>query len=71
MSIKLKFIESYLVQTEQEADQLVLDQKDSISYTVVAHTITKKVKKEVEYYVVKITKEYNDEKSIVDSFEVM
>ena len=70
-AIKLKFIETYLVQTEQDADQLVLDEKDSIAYTVIAHTVTKKIKKEVEYYIVKITKEYSDEKTIIDSFEIM
>jgi hypothetical protein len=65
-AINLKFIETYLTNSEDEAEQLVLDIKKSNGYTVIAHTITKKVKKEMEYYIVKITKEYNSEKELLD-----
>lgn len=62
----LKFIETYLTNSEDEAEQLVLDIKKSNGYIVTAHTITKKVKKELEYYIVKITKEFNTEKELLD-----
>lgn len=61
----LKFIESYFATTEEEAENFVVEIKESQGYNVVAHSITKKVKKDNEYYIVKITKEYNQEKDLV------
>ena len=64
MDVKLKDIESYFTDTEQSAEDLVARVKESGGYEVIAHSITKKVKKESEYYIVKITKEYNQEKDL-------
>jgi len=68
MAINLKNVNTYLVETEDEAEALVADVKSNSSYTVTGYTITKKVKKEFEYYVVKVVLEYNEEKDVIASF---
>lgn len=68
MAINLKNVNTYLVETEDEAEALVSDIKSNSSYTVTGYTITKKVKKEFEYYVVKVVLEYNEEKDVIANF---
>jgi uncharacterized membrane protein len=65
MAISLKNVNTYWVETEDAAEELVSEIKSDSSYTVVGYTITKKVKKEFEYYIVKVVLEYNEEKDIV------
>jgi hypothetical protein len=65
MAINLKNVNTYWVETEDAAEELVSEIKSDSSYTVVGYTITKKVKKEFEYYIVKVVLEYNEEKDIV------
>ena len=66
--VDLKSIDTYFVTTEEEAEQLVVSIKESGLYSVISHTITKKTKKEFEYYVVKVTKEFNTEKNLFDQY---
>ena len=68
MAINLKNVNTYFVETESEAEALVADIKSNSTYTVTGYTITKKVKKEFEYYVVKVVLEYNEEKDILTTF---
>ncbi len=68
MAINLKTVSTYFAETEDEAEALVGEIKSDSSYTVVGYTITKKVKKEFEYYVVKVVLEYTEEKDIVANF---
>lgn len=68
MAINLKTVNTYLVETEDQAETLISQIKNDSSYTVTGYTITKKVKKEFEYYVVKAVLEYNEEKDIVSNF---
>ena len=65
MAINLKNVNTYWVETEDAAEELVSEIKSDSSYAVVGYTITKKVKKEFEYYIVKVVLEYNEEKDIV------
>lgn len=65
MAINLKTVNTYFVETEDEAETLVSEIKSDSSYTVIGYSITKKVKKEFEYHIVKIVLEYNEEKDIV------
>jgi hypothetical protein len=65
MAINLKNVNTYWVETEDAAEELVSEIKSDSSYTVIGYTITKKVKKEFEYYIVKVVLEYNEEKDIV------
>lgn len=68
MAVNLKTVSTYFVETEDSAEALVSDIKNNSGYTVIGYTITKKVKKEFEYYVVKVVLEYNEEKDIVAGF---
>jgi hypothetical protein len=68
MAINLKNVNTYFVETEDEAESLVASIKSDSSYTLVGYTITKKVKKEFEYYIVKVVLEYNEEKDIIAGF---
>lgn len=68
MAINLKNVNTYFVETEDAAEALVSDIKSDSSYTVVGYAITKKVKKEFEYYIVKVVLEYNEEKDIIAGF---
>lgn len=68
MAINLKNVNTYFVETEDGAEALVAEIKSDSTYTVTGYTITKKVKKEFEYYVVKVVLEYNEEKDILASF---
>lgn len=65
MAINLKNVNTYWVEAEDAAEELVSEIKSDSSYTVIGYTITKKVKKEFEYYIVKVVLEYNEEKDIV------
>ena len=64
----LRFTEEYLVFEEDAAKQLIEQMKKesgSGNYEVISHSTNKKIKKTVEYYVVKIIKEYNKQKDLI------
>jgi hypothetical protein len=65
MTELLKTIDYILTGTEEEAESMVASIKSSSSYTVTGYSITKKVKKDSEYFILKITKEFATEKDIV------
>jgi hypothetical protein len=68
MSNQLKVIEEYLTFDEGEAEGLIESVKEQAprgGYEVIGYTTAKKNKKNVEYYIVKIVKEYAREKELV------
>jgi hypothetical protein len=68
MTSQLKVIEEYLTFNEGEAEGLIESVKQNApkgGYEVVGYTTIKKNKKNVEYYIVKITKEFALEKELV------
>jgi len=61
-------VEEYLTFEENEAEGLIEFVKEQSlvgGYEVVGYTTVKKSKKDVEYYLVKIIKEYAKEKELV------
>jgi hypothetical protein len=68
MSNCLKITEEYLVFSELEVEQLLdsfKEQANEHNYEIIGYSSTKKNKKNLEYYIVKIVKEFVREKDLV------
>lgn len=56
----------YFATTQKEAEALVSEQKQKHGSYIKSHTITKKTKKEVDYFIVTISIEYYKDKDLVE-----
>lgn len=68
----LKITEEYLTLDEAEAEELVESMKrgnGSNAYELIGYSTIKKSKKNVEYYLIRITKEYSKEKDLIANNE--
>jgi len=67
MSNCLKITEEYLTFDEAEAEDLIEQAKSQagVAYELVGHSTSKKSKKNVEYFLVRIIKEYAKEKDLI------
>jgi hypothetical protein len=71
MSSCLKITEEYLTFDEGEAEDLIEQAKSQAgaAYELIGHSTSKKSKKNIEYFLVKIIKEYVKEKDLVSNHE--
>jgi hypothetical protein len=58
MKALMSTTEKFLTTTEIEAESIVTEKKEEHGSLIVQHTITKKQKKEQEFFLVSITVEY-------------
>lgn len=59
----LKVDETYRVDLEDEVNVLIEEMKEDSSFELIGYGSTKKTTKDDEYFVVKIKKQYNNEKN--------
>lgn len=66
----VKVVETYRVDTEDEASRLIEEAKESSSYILTKYSSTHKSSKEDEWEKVELTKIFNDEKEPISDVEV-
>lgn len=54
----IKRVDEIRVETEREANELVEDSKKDMAFEVSSYTITHKIKKDDDFYIVKLVKTY-------------
>ncbi|TWG49469.1 hypothetical protein [Bacillus subtilis] len=65
MTTTMQTTTKYFADTKVSAEAIVDQQKAEHGEYLKSHTITKKTKKEVEYYIVLVTVEYYKDKDLV------
>lgn len=66
----VKIVETYRVDTEDEASRLIESAKESSNYILTKYSSTHKSSKEDEWEKVELTKIFNDEKEPISDVEV-
>jgi hypothetical protein len=67
MTTKMLTTNKYFATTQSEAESLVEQQKQQHGDYIKSHSITRKTKKDVEYFIVQVAVEYYKDKDLVST----